>query len=65
MEDQVSDKVVMEGVVEYTEGFPLELYVKNGIAVIAATNEGGHNGVEIDAVQLVDWIKKNRPDLLD
>jgi hypothetical protein len=35
-----------------------------GRQVLAAYNEGRHNGVEIDLLELIDWLKKNKPELL-
>lgn len=32
--------------------------------VILAFNEGGHNSVRIDLLDIIDWVKENRPELL-
>lgn len=67
----------MEGVTEYCEGFDVELIQTSGTYsgsgahqegagrwVIRATNEGGHDCTEVDVVQLIAWLRANRPDLL-
>jgi hypothetical protein len=37
---------------------------KEGREIIEALNEGGYNGVEIDLLDLLEWIKKHRPELV-
>jgi spore coat polysaccharide biosynthesis protein SpsF (cytidylyltransferase family) len=32
--------------------------------IIEATNESGTNYVVIDLIDVVDWVKKNRPEML-
>lgn len=67
----------MKGVREYAENDDVELLEPNDEQrsrwapspgsdryVIRAWNEGGHNCVEIDVLDLVAWLKKHRPDLL-
>lgn len=66
----------MEGVTEYAEGYKVWLietdgaYVGHGKArpgagrlVIQAWNEAGHNFTEVDLLELLAWVKINRPDL--
>lgn len=50
---------VMKGVREYIEGTPVELVRRqqNGRVVIRAYNEGGNSYVDIDFMDLVDWLK--------
>ena len=36
----------------------------NGRWIIRAYNEGGHNSVDIDLVDIIDWVKENKPELL-
>lgn len=35
-----------------------------GRIVIVAINEGGFNSTEVDLLQLLSWVKHNRPELL-
>lgn len=56
---------VMEGVREYTEGCPVELTRSAARLVIKATNEGGNNVTEVDLLDLLDWIKRNDPEILE
>ena len=62
------DGVVMDGVTEYTEGYEVRLIHSPGAGrnrlAIEAMNEGGFNGVEIDLLQVLDWLKANRPELI-
>ena len=32
--------------------------------VVHATNEGGYNSTEVDLLDVIDWVKKNMPELL-
>jgi hypothetical protein len=56
---------IMEGVKEYSEGMVVELVVHKGRLVIRAYNEGGYNCTDVDALQLVGWLRVHRPDILD
>jgi hypothetical protein len=54
-----------EGVREYMGEDIVNLKtLDNGILVIEAINEGGHNSTEVDLLQLIQWLKINRPELL-
>jgi len=55
---------IMEGVTEYAEGLDVSLNVRNGRLVIEAKNEAGHNGTNVDLVQVLLWVQKNLPELL-
>ncbi len=64
---------IMEGVREYAEEYPVKLgleepseynKLKENRITVLASNEGGCNGVGIDLLDLIDWIKKNKPELL-
>ena len=72
-------KITLNGVAEYCEGMSVELsetggWCESGVPedkwpgrgrlVIRAKNEGGHNSTEVDLLQLIAWLKTNRPDLL-
>jgi hypothetical protein len=58
--------VVMDGVREHGEGFPVEL--DDGGAeeeprpIIRAFNEGGHNSTEIDLLDLLTWLHRHDGD---
>lgn len=60
---------------EYNEGYDVEIVPVNaysvrnnpelmGRPVILAVNEGGHNSVEVDLLDVIAWVKENQPDLL-
>lgn len=68
---------LMDGVTEYTEGYGVRLVETSGAyvgigkeregagrLVIQALNEAGHNCTEVDLLQLLAWVKANRPDLM-
>lgn len=63
----------MTGVREYAEKMEVELFVEqpdkyNGLdrerLVIQAYNEGGHNSTSVDLLDLLYWLRTNRPDLM-
>ena len=57
---------VMEGVTEYSEGYEVELLQTkdNGRWVIMALNQGGFDSTSVDVVDLIAWLRANRPELL-
>jgi hypothetical protein len=57
----------MEGVREYAEKYEVELVVdeENGRPCVQAWNEGHYNLTRVDLLDLIYWIKTNRPELLD
>lgn len=60
------DRVYLDHVREYNEDFDVRLETEaNGRLVVVALNEGGHNGTRVDLVDLLDWLRRNRPDLLE
>lgn len=75
----MSDKKVMEGVIEYDENMPVtieritslwnettgldEKLEGDGRLVICASNEAGYNGTSVDLSGLLEWLSKNMPDL--
>lgn len=61
---QHTEAIIMEGVTEYAEGMDVSLSTRNGRLTIDAKNEGGHNGTDVDLVQLLLWVQKNLPELL-
>ncbi len=58
------EKVVMDGVREYCESYPVRLMERDGRLCIEAENEGGYNSTEVDVLDVLAWVKKFRPDLL-
>lgn len=66
----------MDGVRDHNEGMPVYLekheYVGlsgvpygTGRLYIDASCEGGQNGTAVDLLDLIAWLKKNRPELLE
>jgi hypothetical protein len=57
---------LMEGVRDHCEGYTPELYKDETSQrlVIRAFNEAYYNVTEVDLLDLIEWLKKNRPDLL-
>ena len=57
---------IMHGVTEYAEGLDVRLQLEdNGRPIVSAYNEGGFNGTSIDLLQLLAWLRANRPDLIE
>lgn len=66
----------MAGVREYAEGYKslaggeemidcVDLVrIANGRIVVRAFNEGGHNVTEVDLLDLLRWLRENRPEFL-
>lgn len=56
----------LEGVREYAEEYPVKIGYDQDEhrIVIKAINEGGYNCTLVDLIDLIDWIKKNRPELI-
>lgn len=54
----------INGIREYAEGEPVRLSYQNKRPTIVARNEGGFNGTEVDLLDLINWIKKEMPELL-
>jgi len=55
---------VMQGVTEYAEGMDVELRWEKGLPVIYAQNKAGYNCTMVDLVELLTWVKLNKPELL-
>jgi hypothetical protein len=60
----MTDKQIMDGVTEYAEGMPVYLETEKDRLVIGAYNEAGYNGTAVDLEQLIDWVARNKPELL-
>ena len=56
--------IVLNEVHEYAECYPVKLSIANQRIVINATNQGGHDGTEVDLIDLISWIKEHFPALL-
>lgn len=79
MGEEVIFPNAMEGVREYGEEMPVELHEHTenetftwkrikGYGtrwVITAHNEAGFNSTSVDLLDLLAWLRKNRPDLLE
>ena len=56
---------IMHGVTEYAEGLDVKLQMEdNGRLIVSARNEGGFNGTSVDLLELLAWLRANRPDLI-
>lgn len=58
------DGVPMEGVREYAEEMPVYLTEGPDGPRVTALNEAGYNRTDVDIVDLIRWLKANRPELL-
>ena len=61
------DHMIMADVREHGEGLDVELAhdtEAGGRLVIRAYNEAGHASTAVDLLDLIAWLKANRPDLL-
>ena len=56
---------IMDGVTEYEEGMDVELVYENNRLAIRASNEAGHCCTRVDLIQLLDWVKTNKPELIN
>ena len=56
--------VTLDGVREYSEGYEVKLGVEDGRPVLVAINEGGYNSTAVDLVDVIAWVRANRPELL-
>jgi hypothetical protein len=55
----------MDGVRDHNEGMTPELYLDDdsGRVVVRAFNEGSLNVTDVDLLDLLKWVRENRPDL--
>jgi hypothetical protein len=62
----MAEETVMKGVTEYCEGMDVCLIEISGQTRLAvkAYNEAGFNSTQVDVLELIDWLKTHRPDLL-
>lgn len=61
----MTEAIAMQGVTEYAEGFDAQLVWSHGRLAVQARNEGGFNTTAIDLMELLAWVKANRPELLE
>ncbi|MFM7011996.1 MAG: hypothetical protein ACKO0Z_22145 [Betaproteobacteria bacterium] len=69
-----NESIELDDVSEYCECYPVYIDTVKGNdyslgeneerMVLCATNQGGFDGVAIDLLELVAWLKKNKPELL-
>lgn len=57
--------IPMVGVREHQEELPVSLTERNGRQVVYAQNEGGHNCTEVDLLDLIAWLRANKPEVLE
>ena len=55
---------IMVGVTEYGEGMDVKLGYDQGRPVIVASNEAGYSGTFVDLIQVLDWVRVNKPELI-
>ena len=70
----MNEEIEMAGVREYAEGYEVKLvtstgyyngaHIDGGRLAVRALNEAGHNCTEVDLLDLIAWVKANRPELL-
>jgi len=62
---------IMDGVTEYEEGMEVKLvyqkdrHTKKERYMVLAMNEAGHCCTRVDLIQLLDWVKINKPELMN
>jgi len=62
MEVEVGFLKLDESIKPYESG--RDILRKTGRWIIMAKNEEGRNYTEVDLLDLIDWVKKNKPELL-
>ena len=55
---------VMVGVAEYGEELEVSLGYEKGRPVIVALNESGYRCTFVDLIQVLDWVRVNKPELM-
>ena len=56
--------VTMKGVREHMEDMAVDLDTHNDRLVVVAYNEAGFNRTAVDLLDLITWLRLNRPGLL-
>ena len=49
---------------EYGDKLPVDIVEDDGRLLILAENEGGYNHTYVDLVDVIEWVKANKPELL-
>jgi hypothetical protein len=55
---------IKTGIREYAEEESVYIKEIGERTVIVAYNEGGYNSTAVDLVDVIEWVKENRPELL-
>lgn len=58
------EEIIKTDIREYAEEMAVTIISKNERIVIKALNEGGYNLTEVDLVDVIQWVKRNKPELL-
>ncbi len=57
---------MLEGVREYCDELDVKLVeTEQSRLAVKASNEGGFNCTKVDLLDLIAWVKANRPELLE
>lgn len=71
------DEVIMTEIREYAEEYPVQIRLLKEVSeikgfnkglgryVIIAENEGGYNCTSVDLLDVLEWVKKHKPELLE
>lgn len=54
----------LEDIREYAEGGAVEIGSRNGRPTVVAWNQDGFDGVEIDLLDLIEYLREHEPELL-
>lgn len=52
-------EIKMDGVEEYSEGYPVSLTIESGEIVIHAINQGGYDSTNVSLFGLLGWLAEN------
>lgn len=64
-------RIIMTGVREHGEGYDVELRDQftstrgEPRLCVLARNEGGYNSTAVDLLDLIQWLRENKPELLN
>lgn len=61
----MGEEVITTEIREYNEGMDVEIAKHDGRFVVQAYCEAGFNGTEVDLLDLIKFIKKDMPELLE
>ncbi len=60
----MSESGVLEGVREYAEGYEVKIDYVGDRPVVAAMCKAGYDRTLVDLLDLLEWVKANKPELL-